>query len=672
MADPKREGERPEVGQSHWSGRKSIVRRLWVSFALLLVILAVSGVISSYLLLQVVAIVKRVVEVEDPWERAALEMEINIHEATLGLLNFVHDPQKKHVEKYEDSNADYRRYAEVFDALMAAGGQGALSAKVTALEGEHQRLGERIIVLVTQRDDALSSFRAQSSELDSLIDESLQKELDPAAPDYLTKLNAALDMEINADETSAAIVSYVQSPTPELRRELDDAVEDFERFEALYRQSELSSTEQSVLDHIAQEFAETIRMGREIFELSDALEGTLQDFRDKLEKFDVVIDEEVQPFIHERKQTAYSDTQSRSLFALTIILTMALVVLVIMAVSTWVITTKIARSFWILVSGIDQVAQGNLEHRIKLDSEDELGKLGAAFNQMVAQRKRAVDALDEKNSMLEALSTKLSKYLSPQVYESIFSGAQEVAISTQRKKLTVFFSDLKDFTSTTDDLEPEELTALLNDYLTEMSDIALHHGATIDKYIGDAMLLFFGDPKSEGVQEDALRCVNMAIAMQRRMVGLRAKWQDFGQERPFHIRIGINTGFCNVGNFGSDVRMDYTIIGGEVNLAARLEGICEPDGIMLAHETYALVRNSIDAEEQEPLNVKGISRKIRPYAIKGIFDQHDGEETFLRSESQSLRLHVDLRNLEERDRIEVAEELERQARRLRGRPDDGG
>src|SRR5262245_18400384 len=117
--------------------------------------------------------------------------------------------------------------------------------------------------------------------------------------------------------------------------------------------------------------------------------------------------------------------------------------------------------------------------------------------------------------MLEALSSKLSKYLSPQIYESIFSGEQEVEISAKRKKLTIFFSDIAGFTETTENLESEELTDVLNHYLTEMSTISLAYASTIDKYIGDAMLLFFGDPLSRGVKEDAKACVMMAIAMQR-------------------------------------------------------------------------------------------------------------------------------------------------------------
>src|SRR6185436_11166633 len=182
------------------------------------------------------------------------------------------------------------------------------------------------------------------------------------------------------------------------------------------------------------------------------------------------------------------------------------------------------------------------------------------LNAMGQEQRRAHEIIAQKNKELEALSKKLSKYLSPQIYHSIFTGAQNVEIASNRKKLTIFFSDVVNFTETTDKLESEDLTNLLNRYLTEMTNIALEHGATIDKYIGDAIMVFFGDPETKGVQEDARACVRMAIAMLRRLRELRAEWLELGAEKPFHLRIGINTGYCTVGNFGSDDRMDYTII----------------------------------------------------------------------------------------------------------------
>ena len=232
-------------------------------------------------------------------------------------------------------------------------------------------------------------------------------------------------------------------------------------------------------------------------------------------------------------------------------------------------------------------------------------------------------ALDEKTRMLESLSVKLSKYLSPQVYASIFTGSRDVELATERKRLTVFFSDIKDFTATTADMQPEDLTAMLNRYFTAMSKIALAHGAHIDKFIGDAMLMFFGDPETRGVEEDARACVRMAVAMQRQMVELQQEWRASGFEQPFEMRVGINTGYCNVGNFGSDDRMDYTIIGAEVNLAARIEAAADPGGILISYPTYALVRDIVRAEERDSINAKGIRREVRVFAVAGILDDPD-------------------------------------------------
>ncbi len=282
-----------------------------------------------------------------------------------------------------------------------------------------------------------------------------------------------------------------------------------------------------------------------------------------------------------------------------------------------------------------------------------------------AELNATAKSLDEKSTMLEELSHKLSKYLSPQVYKSIFSGEREATLETSRKKLTVFFSDIKDFTETTEDLQAEDLTYLLNNYFTMMSTIALEYGATIDKFIGDAMLMFFGDPETKGIKEDARACVRMAIAMQRKMRELREIWRDKGFEKPFEMRIGINTGFCNVGNFGSDDRMDYTIIGGEVNLAARLESSAEPGGILMSYETYALVKDVVAAEEKPPIEVKGIRRKVRPYAVSGILDDIEGEKKFIRHERDGMLLVMDLNKLTGENRRQALAEIEKMADRLR-------
>ncbi len=276
-----------------------------------------------------------------------------------------------------------------------------------------------------------------------------------------------------------------------------------------------------------------------------------------------------------------------------------------------------------------------------------------------AKRKaeQANELASEQKRELEILSTKLSKYLSPQVYSSIFTGQRSVEIASNRKKLTVFFSDIADFTATTDDLESEELTSLLNHYLTEMSKIALDHGATIDKYIGDAILAFFGDPETKGVREDAIACVNMAVAMQRRMRELQFEWRDAGLEKPFQLRIGINTGYCTVGNFGSEDRMDYTIIGNEVNLASRLQSHAELGGILMSHETYSLVKDVVLAEEKDPIQAKGFAKPVPNYKVLDHFNQLIGKRRVIREEKDGLRVFLDLQKLDKDSAVQTLESI---------------
>lgn len=174
-----------------------------------------------------------------------------------------------------------------------------------------------------------------------------------------------------------------------------------------------------------------------------------------------------------------------------------------------------------------------------------------------------------------------------------------------------------------------------------MSIIATHHGATIDKFIGDAMLLFFGDPETKGAAEDARACLAMAIDMQHRLTKLNVEWRRRGIENPFRARMGINTGYCNVGNFGSNDRMDYTIIGAEANLAARLQQIAEPGSIVMSYETYALVRDGVRAHPLAPITMKGISREVVPYAVDGLAED-EKQKSIISEQATGVEIFVDL------------------------------
>ena len=302
------------------------------------------------------------------------------------------------------------------------------------------------------------------------------------------------------------------------------------------------------------------------------------------------------------------------------------------------------------------------------DLKKELSRLRLEANlrkslatQLEKQKKVAEDAKAEaqlKTQQMEDVSGQLAKYLSPQIYESIFSGKQNVEVKSYRKKITVFFSDIVNFTVISDKLESEELTALLNFYLNEMSQIALKHGATIDKYIGDAIMIFFGDPESFGIEEDARRCVAMAVEMQQRMAELWGYWsKHFGLKKDLEIRVGINTGYCTVGNFGSEDRLDYTVIGAAVNLASRLESAATPSGILVSEETYFQVKDYFSFDAPQQLELKGLERSVIAYEVD-ISDMSRAETKNFEGENFQLKLTKHPLDLEELEALKkIIDEL---------------
>ena len=183
-----------------------------------------------------------------------------------------------------------------------------------------------------------------------------------------------------------------------------------------------------------------------------------------------------------------------------------------------------------------------------------------------------------------------------------------------------------------------------------MSQIALKYGGTIDKFVGDAILIFFGDPETKGEREDAKLCVLMALEMQERMNYLRGLWQDQGITNPLEIRIGINTGYCNVGNFGSKNRLDYTIIGGEVNLASRLESSAMTGQILISEETYALIKNDIFCEKKEEIKVKGIAHKIQTYQVVTPSSNLAQKGKLLNEEFDGFNLNINL-NISKKSKV---------------------
>ena len=222
---------------------------------------------------------------------------------------------------------------------------------------------------------------------------------------------------------------------------------------------------------------------------------------------------------------------------------------------------------------------------------------------------------EKQQHLLQKASDRLSKYLSPQICEQIFSDV-EFDTGTGRKKLTIFFSDIVNFTSITESMEAEELSGFLNFYLTNMCEIALKYGGTIDKFIGDSVMIFFGDPQSQGLEKDALACCNMGLEMLAFVEKNEELFKEkFNFPEKLEIRIGVHSGVCSVGNFGSDQRLDYTVIGRAVNVAARLEQAAPNNSMLFSNSTKSLLGDTFQVSDSIEVKAKGIDRPIIGYIL---------------------------------------------------------
>jgi class 3 adenylate cyclase/CHASE3 domain sensor protein len=269
-----------------------------------------------------------------------------------------------------------------------------------------------------------------------------------------------------------------------------------------------------------------------------------------------------------------------------------------------------------------QIAGGDFDRKVRVRNQDELGALARNLNAtsgqlstLYAELKLLNDKLQQKvEEQIQQLkrASDLKRYLSPQLAESILSGTLDVNVTSRRKNLTVFFSDIRGFTPMSEHMEPEELTDFLNHYLSAMTEIVFKHGGTLDKYIGDAIMVFFGDPIT--YDDHAERAVLMALEMRVKLSELQSTWW-VDQEERLTVGMGISTGYVTVGNIGSPARMEYTVVGNHVNLASRLSNRALAGQILVSDRTLVHCTTLVEAAEVDEMELEGVSRPIKIYEI---------------------------------------------------------
>ncbi len=313
------------------------------------------------------------------------------------------------------------------------------------------------------------------------------------------------------------------------------------------------------------------------------------------------------------------------------ILAMGLLVLIIGLVFAVIFANRLVRPLRDLVAGTREVLQGNYDFRIGHKSRDEVGKLSNAFNQMM-------EGLREKEHIRESFG----KYLNPKIVSEILENPDKLKLGGTRQVQTVLFSDIAGFTSFSEKMSPDELVQLLNKYLGAMTEELTSREGILDKYIGDAVMAFWGPPFTKG--NHAVLACQTALAMQSRLATLRAQWIEEGLPE-VHARIGIATGEMIVGNIGSEAARDYTCLGDRVNYGSRLEGLNKYYGtkILIDENTLSLAKDEIVAREIDSVQVKGREQGSPIFELMGLKEdltkkkkETEEQETLIEKYSEAL------------------------------------
>jgi adenylate cyclase len=268
------------------------------------------------------------------------------------------------------------------------------------------------------------------------------------------------------------------------------------------------------------------------------------------------------------------------------------------------LATLLSRPIFRLVAGTRAIAEGNFQVALPVTSRDELGTLTEAFNQMAR-------SLREK----EMIKRAFTRYVAREVVEEILKDPEQLVLTGERREVTVLFCDIRGFTPLAERLSPEEVVSLLNEFYTLMIETTFKHDGTLDKFLGDAVMAIFGAPIAH--PDHAMRAVKTALAMRSGVGELNERRAAVGKE-PIRIGIGVSLGEVVAGTVGTEDRMEYTVIGDSVNLAARLVDNAKPGRILISHRTYERVQDHIEVVALGPLKVKGKEEQVEVYEVAGL------------------------------------------------------
>lgn len=271
--------------------------------------------------------------------------------------------------------------------------------------------------------------------------------------------------------------------------------------------------------------------------------------------------------------------------------------------SSFMLSGRVSRPLLALRRAVEAIGSGDLDTKVELQTGDEFGSVAGALNNMAA-------GLRER----ERVKSALGRYVSQQVVDGVLSSSEMPSLRGDRRRVTVLFCDIRGFTSMSENMRPESVVEFLNEYFERMVEIVMRNQGTLDKFIGDGLMVIFGAPVEDPYQEE--HAVRSALEMQQEFSQLSKKWELQG--RSARIGVGINSGNAIVGNIGSTRRMEYTAIGDTVNLASRLESATKELGvdILISEYTYNAVRGAFKTNRMGSIQIKGRTDPVQTYSVE--------------------------------------------------------
>lgn len=395
--------------------RQSVARKLGVGFGLLIVMLTASGVVSYWQIQRIDADLIRIVEIDEPLKHAVLEMEIHAGETARAVLHHIHQPNALFRRRAAAAENRLNEYAKVFDTLVTEDQQRKLGKRVASLYAEFKMLGDQLMDLSDRRQSDIVQLRADVCKIDSLLDEMLSDRANHDLVSAGAKLESALRMQIDIEQTFSVVEAYTLAATPAMHEELGAAIDSFREHAKAYESAGIRAENTDLFTRLSHRFDKAAAAAKEAVALTDKINSAATRFEADLEAMDRCLDHQIQPLIHEHTRLTAQDALQSSRQAVLTQVCLSVLGMIFGGGIGWYVGQGVIRPVKQLVRGASIIGSGKREHRIVLETNDEFGELASAFNGMVENLNQSADELlaaqqREERLRLEAAEREIAEH----------------------------------------------------------------------------------------------------------------------------------------------------------------------------------------------------------------------------------------------------------------------